>query len=105
MSGEGPGWLGGPREGGSVRPEGTEHGAAKPREPRCAGAARRGRAEGDNEIDRWQKGGTPGLRAGPGLSYLFKRRPPPAPPRSRGLTRRVVSEPPVAGEGSMSLRS
>lgn len=53
-------------------------------------------------MDRWQEGGAPGLRAGPGLSYLFKRRLPPAPPRSRGLTRRVVSEPPVVGEGSMS---
>lgn len=50
----------------------------------------------------WQEGGDPGLRASPGLSYLFKRRPLPAPPRSRGLTKRVVSDPPAAGEGSMS---
>lgn len=46
----------------------------------------------------------PRPKAGPGLSYLFKRRPPPAPPRSRGLTRRVVSKLPRAGEGSMTPR-
>lgn len=71
--------------------------------PRGAGEAGRARAKGDNEMDRWhQSGALPGLRTSPGLSYLFNRRPPPALLRSRGLTRRVVSEPPVAGEGSMS---
>lgn len=71
--------------------------------PWGAGEAGRASAEGDNnEMDRWHESGNPGLTASPGLSYLFNRRPPPALLRSRGLTRRVVSEPPVAGEGSMS---
>lgn len=69
---------------------------------RGAGEAGRARAEGDNEMERWHESGGPGLRASPGLSYLFNRRPPPAPLRSPAPTRRVVSEPPVAGEGSMS---
>lgn len=57
------------------------------------------------ETTKWTDGislAPPGLRASPGLSYLFNRRPPPALLRSRALTRRVVSEPPVAREGSMS---
>lgn len=102
-SGGGPG---GPvrRAGVSVRPQRREPRAPKPRESRSAGAAGPGRAEGDHETDGWQEGGAPRPRAGPGPSYLFKRRPPPASPRSRGLTRRVVSEPPAAGTGSMSSR-
>ena len=62
-------------------------------------------AEKDNEIDGKQKGSAPPRpRADPDRSYLFKRRLPPAPPRSRGPTRRVVSEPPVVGDGSISPR-
>lgn len=61
------------------------------------------RAEGDNEGDGDGAGGGPG-RGLARASYLFKRRPPPAASRSRGLTRRVVSEPPAAGAGSMSPR-
>uniref|UniRef100_M3Z4L8 Uncharacterized protein n=1 Tax=Mustela putorius furo TaxID=9669 RepID=M3Z4L8_MUSPF len=98
------GLLGGSGSVLAVWPEKTEPGAAKPRNLRGVGAASGGHAGGDNEMDGWHEGGAPELRTSPGLSYLFKRRPPPALPRSRGLTRRVVSDPPVAGEGSMSPR-
>lgn len=87
-------------EGGGLRPAGRRREAWGLWD---AGEAGRASAEGDNnEMDRWHESGNPGLTASLGLSYLFNRRPPPVLPWSRGLTRRVVSEPPVAGEGSMS---
>lgn len=88
------------RGGGGLRPAGRRREAWG---PWSAGEAGRASGEGNNnEMDRWHASGNPGLTASPGLSYLFNRRPPPALLRSRGLTRRVVSEPRVAGEGSMS---
>lgn len=104
--------------------EGSQEEACRAVERRGSGLA--GRAGGDRtqrhkaegvavrwagwprETTKWTEVGRvappPQPRADPGQSYLFKRRPPPAPPPSRGLTRRVVSEPPVAGEGSISPR-